>query len=113
MRYRPLLSDNTMTVIFVFAFRACTKAAREGAPSGPATVPAMVAPEANEAKRTTALIKPRVFISLDDCIRPPRSLCHGRTCAKTQIKNQVSKLQCRRGYQTRAPAVYGDSRSRY
>src|ERR1700704_4125808 len=98
-----------MTVIFVFAVRACTKAARNGAPSGPVTVPVMVAPQANEAKRTTALIKPRVFFSLDDCIRTPRLLCDGRSCAKTQITNQVRKLQCRRGYQMRALGVYEDS----
>src|ERR1700680_3761278 len=92
MWYRPLLSDSTMTVIFVFAFRACTKAARNGAPSGPVTVPVIVAPYANEAMIRMALTKPRMVLSLNGCKIPPRSLWQGRFDAGTETENQGSKL---------------------
>src|SRR5882757_6931743 len=107
MRYRPLLSDKTMTVIFVFAFRACTKAARNGAPSGPVTVPVMVAPYANEAAKTNAPARPRMFLCLNGCITPPLTPCHWRLHAGTETQH----LQCRRGYQTVALDVYGHSPS--
>src|ERR1700682_4061227 len=87
MWYRPLLSDSTMTVIFVFAFRACTKAARNGAPSGPVTVPEIVAAYANEAEITIALTKPRMFLSLNGCIRPP--LSHYLRCLHAGTRTKI------------------------
>src|SRR6266853_866613 len=111
MRYRPLLSDRTMTVIFVFAFRACTKAARNGAPSGPVTVPVTVAAYVTEARIKTVLTRIRVIFSLNECMRPPSSLLLRRVHAGTETENQVSRLQRRKGYQTGALAVYGDSPS--
>src|SRR5215472_7902715 len=43
MRYLPCGSDSTLTVMRVFALRACTNAPRNGALSGPVTVPLIVA----------------------------------------------------------------------
>src|SRR5262249_31945450 len=46
MRYLPALSESTLTMILVLALRACTKAPRTAAPSGPVTVPDTVAASA-------------------------------------------------------------------
>src|SRR5216684_5921530 len=54
-RYLPALSDSTLTVILVLRLRACTKAPRNGLPSGPVTVPVMVAASAPEI---AAMIEP-------------------------------------------------------
>src|SRR5262252_11142493 len=43
MRYLPCGSDSTLTVMWVFALRACTNAPRNGPLSGPVTVPLIVA----------------------------------------------------------------------
>src|ERR1700719_3663542 len=102
-----------MTVILVFAFRACTKAARNGVPSGPVTLPVMVAPYANEARTKTVLTKLRVILSLNECMRPPLSLRLRRLSAETKTTNQVSILYRGRGYQTNEMAVYGDSPSNW
>ena len=53
MAYLPWLSESTLTVIFVLRFFACTKAPRNALPSGPVTVPAIVAAFADDADRTT------------------------------------------------------------
>src|SRR5437588_7331087 len=61
MRYLPALSESTLTLIFVLALRACTKAPRNAAPSGPVMVPemlaasAMVVESANEARIASAI----------------------------------------------------------
>src|ERR1700674_30253 len=60
-----------MTVTRVFAFRACTNAARKGAPSGPVTLPVIVAPNAIEEMRPTALTKLRNLSILGGCMTPP------------------------------------------
>src|SRR5579871_3919841 len=54
-RYLPALSDSTLTVILVLRLRACTKAPRNGLPSGPVTVPVMVAASAADI---AAMIEP-------------------------------------------------------
>src|ERR1700730_10054971 len=100
-----------MTVILVFALRACTEAARNGAPSGPFTVPVMVAAYANEARIKTVLSRHSVIFSLNECMRPPLSQRLRRHPAETKTKNQVSVLCRGRGYQTNELAVYGDSPS--
>src|SRR5258706_9436386 len=51
-RYLPALSDSTLTVILVLRLRACTKAPRNGLPSGPVTVPVMVAASAPDIAAT-------------------------------------------------------------
>src|SRR5262249_3328391 len=59
--YLPALSERTLTVILVFALRACTKAPRNAAPSGPVTLPLMLAASAmaveraNEARVASAM----------------------------------------------------------
>jgi hypothetical protein len=46
------LSDNTLTLTFVFELTARTNAPSNGAPSGPFTVPVTVAAKAEEEKKT-------------------------------------------------------------
>src|ERR1700688_1212956 len=58
MRYLPALSDNTLTVILVLRLRACTKAPRKALPSGPATVPVMVAACAPPNPAAAAITEP-------------------------------------------------------
>src|SRR5215813_1285057 len=59
--YRPWLSVSTLTVIFRAPWRACTNAARTGAPSGPFTVPVIVAASSvdENAPRTKKAMTPR------------------------------------------------------
>src|SRR5580704_5043862 len=76
-----------MTVTRVFAFRACTNAARNGAPSGPVTLPVIVAPNVIEERRPTALTKPSVLIILSGCIAPP---CNQRS---TPLNPRTSALK--------------------
>jgi len=52
-RYLPAVSDSTLTVILVLRLRACTKAPRNGLPSGPVTVPVMVAASAPDIAAMT------------------------------------------------------------
>src|SRR5260370_30087936 len=54
-RCLPVLSDSTLTVILVLRLRACTKAPRNGLPSGPVTVPVMVAASTPDS---AAMIEP-------------------------------------------------------
>src|SRR6516165_283090 len=49
--YLPALSESTLTVIFVLALRAWTKAPRNAAPSGPVTEPLMLAASATVLER--------------------------------------------------------------
>src|ERR1700720_3682153 len=60
-----------MIVTRVFAFRACTNAARNAAPSGPVTLPVIVAPKAIEERKPTALTKLRILTILSGFIIPP------------------------------------------
>src|ERR1700722_1469086 len=71
MRYCPFLSERTMTVTRGLAFRACTKAARNGAPSGPVILPAIVPQNAMEEMMPTALTKIIILKILSGCIIPP------------------------------------------
>src|SRR5665213_142387 len=114
-----------MTVTRVLAFRACTNAARNGAPSGPFTVPVIVAPNANVEEKTIALTRTNFLGIPSACMIPP---CAARTmmiamCEKefgiwrethtnkiahlgwTRISAFIG-LQCRRGYQIDMPIVH-------
>src|SRR5450631_4510498 len=57
MAYLPWLSESTLTVILVLRLRACTKAPRNPLPSGPVTVPAMVAASAADTAAQPAIAK--------------------------------------------------------
>src|ERR1700716_2741500 len=80
MRKCPCGSDSTLTVILVLALRACTKAPRNGALSGPVTVPATVAACTSEPVATaTARIPTGNQVNDRMALPPVRSR---RVCAK-------------------------------
>src|SRR5262245_21598715 len=58
MVYLPSGCDSTLTVILVLALRACTKAPRNAALSGPVMVPEMVAADAASIVRIVTMRAP-------------------------------------------------------
>src|ERR1700730_458110 len=92
MRYLPRLSDRTLPVIWVARCLACTKAPRDAWPSGPATVPLMVAASAQD----TAAIDPSPSANrvMAPMTVPPRSNWRARIGGCYPIAAQGA-MRCR------------------
>ena len=91
-RYLPVLSESTLTVILVLALRACTKAPRNAAPSGPLTVPVMLAASArhvesaNEPRIASAMFAAGRMAFPHVCCRGASLSAHAASCIQDNTR---------------------------
>src|SRR6516164_8363492 len=91
MRYLPALSESTLTMILVFALRACTKAPRTAAPSGAVTVPDTVAASAVLIGKAKGANTPRSSRAAERMAFPRACRCGSRIARACRGANGTSR----------------------
>src|SRR4051812_20352274 len=94
MRYFPSRSDSTLTTILLLALRAWTKAPRNAAPSGPATVPEMVAASATHGVMTTSPNIPRSSWAAARMACPRVSKLAARVAPRVRAATPYAGIRC-------------------